>query len=161
MEILKFFIKNNLPNSELDLTPLTDTFRKESIIDSDDEVIYFIPSKNFMTNRLIFTSKKLIVKNRGDWGDDLEFKYEEFINFRVIQRKLLFIKMDLSVTPDYDRSKFHHTQLSLEFFVQKKHAEAFTSLFCNILTLKYPQFFNTETNWKKVLLREVIFRKEV
>lgn len=51
MEILKFFIKNNLPNSELDLTPLTDTFRKESIIDSDDEVIYFIPSKNFMTNK--------------------------------------------------------------------------------------------------------------
>ena len=93
--VLEHFVKNilnhsvNYDDTTLKLKSMKNSFG-DNIIDENDKVIFIIPNRGKMTNMLIYTTKKLIVGNRGDWDADLDFDYNEFISFRVIQRKFFF-----------------------------------------------------------------------
>tara|TARA_B100000780_G_scaffold144282_1_gene100892 strand:- start:681 stop:1133 length:453 start_codon:yes stop_codon:yes gene_type:complete len=144
--ILEVFVKNNLQDNN-DYSEFTNELKSmknssgEKYLDDDDKVIYRVPKRGLMTNLLIFTTKKLIVGNRGNWDNDLHFYYENFITHKIIQNKLFFMKLDLLVKPSYD----------CEFYVNKKYAKSYKELHCNILTMYNPDLFNANTDWDRVI----------
>ena len=144
--ILEVFVKNILQDNN-DYSEFTNELKSmknssgEKYLDDDDKVIYRVPKRGLMTNLLIFTTKKLIVGNRGNWDNDLHFYYENFITHKIIQNKLFFMKLDLLVKPSYD----------CEFYVNKKYAKSYKELHCNILTMYNPDLFNANTDWDKVI----------
>ena len=144
--ILEVFVKNILQDNN-DYSEFTNELKSmknssgEKYLDDDDKVIYRVPKRGLMTNLLIFTTKKLIVGNRGNWDNDLHFYYENFITHKIIQNKFFFIKLDLLVKPSYD----------CEFYVNKKYAKSYKELHCNILTMYNPDLFNANTDWDKVI----------
>ena len=153
--VLEHFVKNilnhsvNYDDTTLKLKSMKNSFG-DNIIDENDKVIFIIPNRGKMTNMLIYTTKKLIVGNRGDWDADLDFDYNEFISFRVIQRKFFFKKLDLCITPSYDKDWGGGGS---DFYVDKNHANTYKELHCNILTMCYPDTFDTSTDWEKVMSR--------
>ena len=144
--ILEVFVKNNLQDNN-DYSEFTNELKSmknssgEKYLDDDDKVIYRVPKRGLMTNLLIFTTKKLIVGNRGNWDNDLHFYYENFITHKIIQNKLFFMKLDLLVKPSYD----------CEFYVNKKYAKSYKALHCSILTMYNPDLFNANTDWDRVI----------
>lgn len=144
--ILEVFVKNNLQDNN-DYSEFTNELKSmknssgEKYLDDDDKLIYRVPKRGLMTNLLIFTTKKLIVGNRGNWDNDLHFYYENFITHKIIQNKLFFMKLDLLVKPSYD----------CEFYVNKKYAKSYKELHCNILTMYNPDLFNANTDWDRVI----------
>jgi hypothetical protein len=153
--ILEFFIENYLQDIK-DYSEFTKelkllrTISGKKYLDDDDKVIYEIPQRGLMTNLLIFTTKKLIIGNRGNWDDDLHFDYKNLISFKITQNKLFFRKLDLLVTPMYDRDWGGGF---CEFYVNKNYADSYKALHCNILTMCYPDSFDTSTNWDIVMSR--------
>ena len=154
--ILEEFVKNILQdnNDYSEFTKELKSMKDKSgnkYLDEDDKVIYRIPKRGLMTNLLIFTTKKLIVGNRGNWDDDLHFYYENFITHKIIQKKFFFIKLDLLVKPEFDKD---WGGSMCEFYVNKKYSKSYKDLHCNILTMYNPDLFDTNTNWDKVISGE-------
>jgi hypothetical protein len=153
--ILEVFVENNLQDNK-DYNEFTKELKSmknhngEKYLDDDDKVIYRIPKRGLMTNLLMFTTKKLIVGNRGNWDDDLHFYYENFLTHKIIQNKIFFIKLDLLVKPLYDKDLGGSPY---EFYVNKKYAKSYKELHCNILTMYNPDLFDANTNWDKVISR--------
>ena len=152
-DLLEYYINNSneLRKSVPGIDKLSETLRSNGVIEEEDKILYDMPAKNLMTNNIYFSKEKLIVENRGDWSEDKIFNYEDFITFRVLQRKLFFIKMDLSVTPNYDISwgGGHN-----EFFVWKPFSNTFILLYKEILKIHYPKTFNENTDWESQMARD-------
>jgi hypothetical protein len=137
------FVKVDL-NINFDYSELTDKLKStqdkygENYIDKDDRVIYKIPKRWIMTNLIVYTTKKIIVGNRGGWDGDLHFTYDEFISFKLKQRKLFFRKLDLCVTPSYDEFAGGG---SSPFYVNRNYADNYKALHHRILKIYYPNLF--------------------
>ena len=137
--ILKQFVLQNMPNVG-DYKLYTDHCIKNGLIDSDDEIIYAIPSRKKMSNTLLYSNSKLVVGNRGNWDGDLSYNYKEFITFKYVQYKFLFKKLDISVKPE----------LGWEFFVNRDYAGPFKAIQATILQMYFQELYNENTNWNEV-----------